>query len=62
MAKEMTEKEILMKKIKNQKALEEIKMDKKKLKVLVRIAKKLQKKNSRLLRTKFKWKLLEKVL
>ena len=60
-AKEMTEKEILMKKIKNQKALDEIKMDKNKLKILVRIAKKLPKKNSRLLRTKFKWKLLEKV-
>ena len=60
-AKELTEKEILMNKVKNQKALEEIKVDKKILKILVEIAKKIPKKKSRLLRQKIKWNLLEKV-
>lgn len=60
-AKELTEKEILMNKVKNQKALEEIKMDKKILKILAEIAKKIPKKKSRLLRNKIKWSLLEKV-
>jgi hypothetical protein len=60
-AKELTENEILKNKVKNQKALEEIKMDKKILKILVGIAKKIPKKKSRLFRQKIKWSELEKV-
>lgn len=59
--KELTEKEILMNKLKSQKAMGEIKVEKKQLKILVKIAKKIPKKKSRLLKQKIKWGLLEEV-
>jgi hypothetical protein len=60
-AKELTEKEILMNKVKNQKALEEISLDKGLLKILVKIAKEIPKRKKYLFREKIKWSLLERV-
>ena len=60
-AQELNEKEIMRGMIKSNKSIDDMKVNKKKLKLLVKIAKKIPKKDSKLLRTEIKWNLLEKV-